>query len=171
LKGSGALTILNGDLYSIPIVGVLAPMLGTILPKQIAGYNIAKEADCTFEVADGNLVTKNFEALTSTFKILLDGRIDFLRDVLDMDAQVRVRGLPGIVFLPFSELLEYKGTGSVSEPRWEAKLFRGVDRKPRQDSPREALKEGEKPAAPTSEPVLPRLKKALTPLFKSPGSR
>lgn len=171
LKGSGALTILNGDLYSIPIVGVLAPMLGTILPKQIAGYNIAKEADCTFEVADGNLVTKNFEALTSTFKILLDGRIDFLRDILDMDAQVRVRGLPGIVFLPFSELLEYKGTGSVSDPRWEAKLFRGVERSPRQDSPREAMKEGEKPASQPAEPVLPRLKKALTPLFKSPGSR
>jgi hypothetical protein len=83
-----------------------------------------------------------------------------------------VRGLPGIVFLPFSELLEYKGTGSVSDPRWETKLFRGVDRSARQDdSPKEAMKEGGKPASPTSEPVLPRLKKALTPLFKSPVSR
>ena len=122
LKGNGALTILNGDLYSIPIVGLLAPMLGTILPKQIAGYNIAKEADCTFDVADGFILTKDFEALTSTFKILLDGKIDFIRDALDLTAQVRVRGLPGIVFLPFSELLQYKGEGSISKAQLTAQV-------------------------------------------------
>lgn len=169
LKGRGALTILNGNLYSIPIVGMLAPVLGTILPKQIAGYNIAKEADCTFEVADGFMVTKDFEALTSTFKILLDGSIDFINDRLDMDAQVRVRGLPGIVFLPFSELLEYKGTGDTSNPKWEAKLLRGVADKPVRAQPLdENNKPVERPAADGMKPLLPQLKKALTPLFRSP---
>lgn len=174
LKGNGALTILNGNLYSIPIVGMLAPVLGTILPKQIAGYNIAKEADCTFSIADGFMVTKDFEALTSTFKILLDGSIDFINDRLDMDAQVRVRGLPGIVFLPFSELLEYKGTGDSANPKWEAKLLRGVsqsDRESRPETNPEAMKEAGEKAAESIKPLLPQLKKALTPLFKSPGSR
>ncbi len=134
LRGTGALAILNGDLYSIPIVGLLAPMLGTVLPRKIAGYNIAKEADCTFEIADGKLVTRDFEALTSTFRLLLDGRIDFLKDELDMNAQVRARGLPGLVLLPFSELLQYKGTGSVGKPNWESKILRGI--KPQQTMPK-----------------------------------
>jgi hypothetical protein len=165
LKGTGALTILNGDLYSIPIVGMLAPMLRTILPKQIAGYNIAKEADCTFSVSDGFMVTKDFTALTSAFKILLDGSIDFLNDRLDMNAQVRVRGLPGIVFLPFSELLEYKGTGPLGSPRWEAKLLRGGERTVKA----QPLDEDNKPVPQPSssegiKPLLPQLKR----LFKSP---
>jgi len=170
LKGNGALTILNGNLYSIPIVGMLAPVLGTILPKKIAGYNIAKEADCTFSVADGFLVTKDFEALTSTFKILLDGSIDFINDQLDMNAQVRVRGLPGLVFLPFSELLQYKGTGDTSNPKWEASLLRGVADKPVRAQPLdENNKPVERPAAEGIKPLLPQLKKALTPLFRSPS--
>lgn len=161
LKGNGALTILNGDLYSIPIVGLLAPMLGTILPKQIAGYNIAKEADCTFDVADGFILTKDFEALTSTFKILLDGRIDFIRDALDLSAQVRVRGLPGIVFLPFSELLQYKGEGSISKARWTSKILKGVTPDKRTSKP-EAEKE-----KPASEPTSPKLqfKNLIPPIF------
>ncbi len=174
LKGTGALTILNGNLYSIPIVGMLAPVLGTILPKQIAGYNIAKEADCTFSVANGFLMTKDFEALTSTFKILLDGSIDFINDRLDMNAQVRVRGLPGIVFLPFSELLEYKGSGDTANPKWEAKLLRGVSQSERATRPGNdpaMIKDAGEKAAETIKPLLPQLKKALTPLFKSPGTR
>lgn len=175
LKGNGSLTILNGDLYSIPVVGVLAPMLGTILPKQIAGYNIAKEADCTFTINDGFLVTKDFEALTSAFKIMLDGNIDFINDRLDMDAQVRMRGLPGIVLLPFSELLEYKGTGDTANPKWEAKLLRGVtqaDRPVKAQPVDENNRPTSRPQEPESlKPLLPQLKKALTPLFKSPGSK
>jgi hypothetical protein len=161
LKGNGALTILNGDLYSIPIVGLLAPMLGTILPKQIAGYNIAKEADCTFEVADGFILTKDFEALTSTFKILLDGKIDFIRDALDLTAQVRVRGLPGIVFLPFSELLQYKGEGSISKARWTSKILKGVTPDKRDDKPGA---EKEKPAPEPTSPKL-QLKNLIPPIF------
>jgi hypothetical protein len=149
---------------------MLAPVLGTILPKKIAGYNIAKEADCTFSVADGFLVTKDFEALTSTFKILLDGSIDFINDQLDMNAQVRVRGLPGLVFLPFSELLQHKGTGDTSNPKWEASLLRGVADKPVRAQPLdENNKPVERPAAEGMKPLLPQLKKALTPLFRSPG--
>lgn len=174
LKGGGAISILNGNLYSIPIVGLLAPMLGTILPKQIAGYNIAKEADCTFSVTDGYVMTEDFEALTSTFKILLSGRIDFIRDLLDLSAQVRVRGLPGIVFLPFSELLQYKGEGSISNPKWTSKILKGVssDNKDMRSVPtEEAKREAERIAGEAPKSVLPLLKKIIPPVFNRPGGR
>lgn len=125
LKGGGAVGIVNGDLYAVPILGPLTPLLGSVLPNQIKGYNVAKEADCTFEVADGYVMTKDFEALTSVFKIAMDGKIDFIRDAVDITAQVRIRGLPGLVFLPFSELLEYRGTGSISDTKWKSNLLSG----------------------------------------------
>lgn len=124
LKGGGAAIIVNGNLYTVPILGPLTPLLGSVLPKTIKGYNVAKEANCTFEVADGFVVTKNFEALTSVFKMALNGRIDFIRDDVDLTAQVRIRGLPGLVFLPFSELLEYRGTGPINSTKWSSNLLR-----------------------------------------------
>lgn len=125
LKGGGAAIIVNGNLYSVPILGPLTPILGSVLPNQIKGYNVAKEGNCTFEVADGYIMTKNFEALTSVFKIALDGKVDFIRDAVDLTAQVRIRGLPGLVFLPFSELLEYRGTGSIKDTNWKSNLLSG----------------------------------------------
>ncbi|MCX6854575.1 MAG: hypothetical protein NTV80_06680 [Verrucomicrobia bacterium] len=174
LKGGGALTILNGNLYSVPLVGVLAPLLGTVLPKQIAGYNVAKEADCTFKVADGFVMTEDFEALTSTFKILLSGRIDFIRDVVDLVAQVRVRGLPGIVFLPFSELLQYHGDGSFSEPMWTAMMLKGgsVNSKQAREAPtEEAKREAERISQDPAKALVPLLKKIVPQMFNRPGGR
>jgi hypothetical protein len=123
LKGGGVLIIVNGNLYAIPVLGPLTPLLGAMLPKPIGGYNVAKEANCTFKVADGFIVTEDMEALTSTFRIISKGAIDFIRDDIDFTAEVRVRGLPGIVFLPVSRLLEYKGEGTVGDPKWKPRLF------------------------------------------------
>lgn len=171
LKGGGAAMIVNGDLGSVPILGPLTPMLGAILPKKISGYNIAKEASCTFDVADGFILTKNFEALTSAFKIVMDGRIDFIRDALDLNAQVRVRGLPGIVFLPFSELLEFRGTGPVSDPKWSSRLLKpGAGGGNRPEPTAAELKEAERIAGPRG--IIPQLpKKPPASIFTRPGGR
>lgn len=123
LKGSGVTIILNGNLYALPILGPLTPLLGAILPSPIRGYNVAKEANCTFRVADGFIVTEDIEALTSTFRLVSSGSVDFLNDQIDFKAQARVRGLPGIVFRPVSQLLEFKGEGTVGNPQWKPHLF------------------------------------------------
>ncbi len=123
LKGNGVAIIVNGNLYAIPIIGPLTSLLTAVIPSPIKGYNVAKEANCTFNVADGFIVTDNFEALTSAFRIVTNGNVDFIKDSIDFDAQVRVRGLPGIVLRPVSELLEYKGEGTVGKPQWRLNPF------------------------------------------------
>jgi hypothetical protein len=123
LKGNGVTIILNGNLYALPILGPLTPLLGALLPSPIRGYNIAKEANCTFRVADGFIVTDDIEALTSTFRLVSSGSIDFLQDQIDFNAQARVRGLPGLVLRPVSQLLEFKGEGTVRTPQWKPHLF------------------------------------------------
>lgn len=171
LKGGGAAYIVNGNLYSVPILGPLTPLLGAVLPNQIKGYNVAKEGNCTFEVADGYIMTKNFEALTSVFKIALSGKVDFIRDNVDLTAQVRVRGLPGLVFLPFSELLEYRGTGSVSNPQWKSNLLSG-NRKSTDRAPpsRENLRDAER-IAKESLPAKKEAPKRPTSIFNRAGGR
>ena len=123
LRGSGVLIILNGNLYALPVLGPLTPLLGSLLPSLIKDYNVAKEANCNFTVSDGFIVTNDFEALTSAFKLVADGRIDFINDDIDFTLQARVRGLPGLVLRPVSELLEYKGVGSLSKPSWHPHLL------------------------------------------------
>lgn len=148
LKGSGVLIILNGNLYAIPVLGPLTPLLGAVLPGQIKGYNVAREASCNFSVADGFVVTDDFEALTSAFKLVANGSVDFLNDNIDFTAQARLRGLPGLVLRPVSELLEFKGEGSVSRPHWRPRYLtlgigsknNGDERKPSEALEAEAAK-------------------------------
>jgi hypothetical protein len=171
LKGGGVGIILNGNLYAVPILGPLTPLLGSMLPGQIKGYNIAKEANCTFEVADGFVISKNFEALTSVFKIALDGRVDFMRDEVDLNAQVRVRGLPGLVFRPFSELLEYRGSGSVNDTKWKSQLLSGTRKMDERAPPsEEALRDAERIAG-ENPPPSKEGPKRLPSIFNRAGGR
>ncbi|MDB6140192.1 MAG: AsmA-like C-terminal region, partial [Verrucomicrobiaceae bacterium] len=123
LKATGALVLLNGNLYAVPVLGPLTPLLGALLPAPIKGYNVAHEANCTFEVGDGFVATDDFVALTSVFKLLSHGTIDFIKDDINFTAQARARGLPGLVLLPVSELLEYKSEGTVGSPNWRPHYF------------------------------------------------
>jgi hypothetical protein len=123
LKGNGVLIILNGNLYALPILGPLTPMLGAVLPSQIKGYNVAREANCNFSVAKGLITTDDFEALTSVFRIVAKGHVDFIHDNIDFAAQARIKGLPGLLLRPVSELLSFKGTGPVAKPKWSPAIF------------------------------------------------
>lgn len=154
LKGGGVLIIVNGNLLALPVLGPLTPLIGAILPSPIRGYNIAKEANCTFEVADGFIVTKDIEALTSSFRIKSSGNIDFIRDDIDFNAEVSVRGITGLVLFPVTKLLAYKGSGTVGNTRWNPRIFGGGnddERKPPTDAElREAQRIGGSPGRPAN---------------------
>jgi len=123
LNGQGAVVILNSNLYAVPILGPLTPLLGAVLPRPIKGYNVAKEANATFKIADGFAVTDDTEALTGVFKIAAKGKIDFIEDRIAFHAQAKFRGLPGLVLFPVSQILEYTGEGTVENPIWRPRFF------------------------------------------------
>lgn len=123
LRGDGVAIIVNGNLYAVPILGPLTPLLGGFLPTPIKGYNIAREGNCTFTIQDGVVRTDDLEALTSAFRLVSKGTVHFMDDRVDFDAQARVRGLPGLVLRPVSELLEYRARGTVSDPKWRPRIF------------------------------------------------
>jgi hypothetical protein len=129
LKGQGALVLLNGNLYAVPILGPLTPLLGALLPRPIKGYNIAKEADATFSIADGFAETQDLEALTAVFRLVVKGKVDFIEDRIQFHAQSKFRGLPGLVLFPVSTILEYTGEGTVGDPVWRPRYFSGSSEK------------------------------------------
>ncbi|MEZ0387071.1 MAG: hypothetical protein ACAI34_08400, partial [Verrucomicrobium sp.] len=161
LRGQGALIILNGNLYAVPILGPLTPLIGAMLPKPISGYNLAKDADCTFQVADGFVRTNDFEALTGVFRLVAKGQIDFLEDRIKFEAQAKFRGLPGLVLFPVSEILEYVGEGSAGQPLWRPRYFSATQEKEKFRKPGEAPESSNTGATiPKAIPVGPRVQKA-----------
>jgi hypothetical protein len=123
LKGDGVAIIVNGNLYAVPILGPLTPLLGGFLPAPIKGFNVAKEATCTYRVENGFLYTDNLEALTAAFRLVAKGNANFIEDKVAFDAQARIRGLPGLVLRPVSELLEYQARGTIGDPAWKSRLL------------------------------------------------
>lgn len=173
LKGGGAALIVNGNLYAVPLLGPLTPLLGAFLPKPIKGYNVAKEASCTFEVTDGFFVTKDLEAETSVFRIVSSGKADYMHDEIDFTAQARVRGIGGLVFFPVSQLLEYQAEGTLGDPKWSPTLLglNTIGKGTSREAPTmEQLKEAEEIGANKSVPVQPEepAKRTLRlPFFRS----
>ena len=159
LKGGGALIIVNGNLLALPVLGPLTPIIGAFLPSPIKGYNVAKKADCTFEVSDGFIVTENVEAVSSAFRIFSRGNVDFIRDDIDFNAEVRMRGL-GILLFPVTQLMAYKGSGTLKDTNWSPRIFGGGnndERKPPTEKQLlEAQRIGGNPSKPKTSPAPPK---------------
>jgi len=164
LKGGGALLIVNGNLLALPVLGPLTPVIGALLPSPIKGYNVAKEADCTFEVSDGFIISDNIEVESSAYRIFSRGNIDFIRDDIDFNAEVRLRGL-GILLFPVTQLLAYKGSGTVGNAKWSPRIFGGGNKDERKPPSERELREakkisgsggkaGETPSAPKRKPLF-----------------
>jgi len=123
VNGEGVAIIANGDLYALPILGPLTVILSSVLPRPVAGYSVARECDATFVIERGVVLMEDFEALTSVFRIRGGGSIDIPQDKVELDMKANVRGAAGFVFFPVSEILEYRGEGTVGDTRWRPKHF------------------------------------------------
>ncbi|CAN5723744.1 hypothetical protein BH20VER1_BH20VER1_31820 [soil metagenome] len=120
MRGSGRIKIANGNVFAIPVFGPLSGFLGSVFPG--SGYSIAKTATATFQVADGVIQTEDLDVAGRLFSMRGRGDIHFLDDRLDMDVRIEPKGA-GALLSPVYKLFEYKGEGSLSNPKWRAKNF------------------------------------------------
>ena len=121
LSGGGDVTIVNGNVFSIPCFGPLSKPVQARLPKIHDDFSVAREANLRFSVTDGMLKTDNFEAKTNTFQLKGSGSVDLHTQELNCDATLNMRGAVGALLAPVSKFFEFKGEGSVSAPQWSAK--------------------------------------------------
>ena len=110
LQGSGTLSIVNGNLFAVPIFAPLAGILNGIAPG--LANNTTHQASASFEVQNGVLVTADFNAKGQGFEMTGTGNIHFLEDKMEFNIRIKTTGLlPGKVF-------EYNGDGPLSKPGW-----------------------------------------------------
>jgi len=121
LKGDGKIEIHDGYIMSIPFLGIISTSLST--KDNDFAMARADEASASFNIKDGCILTKDLKISSFTFSVLGSGKYDFIRDNLDMDMRVNMRGPMGYLLYPISQLFEYHGTGKLASPVWKSKVF------------------------------------------------
>jgi|GEM_PF-765969 len=120
IEGGGELQVKQGDVYQIPVLGGLSQVIGSILP---VGFSKAENAKVKYSFDKGILTMKDLNLYSETFALIGEGTYDYMKDALDLRVRVNVRGLLGLPLFPFSKAFEYRGTGSLKAPKWEANVF------------------------------------------------
>ncbi|MEM8955333.1 MAG: AsmA family protein [Verrucomicrobiota bacterium] len=121
LSGKGKASITNGDIFSIPLLGPLSPLISDLFKDKKAGHSIAREASASFVLQNGAIATEDFEAHTNSFRIRGGGSVNYAKDIVDFHVRMNAKGAPGILLFPVSMLLEYSCEGTMSNPVWRAK--------------------------------------------------
>jgi hypothetical protein len=121
MEGEGKLEITDGYVFAIPFLGPFSDVLNKIVPGM--GYNRARRAGLTFAIDDGIITTRNLEIEGRGFSMFGQGKIWFMDDRMDFDMRLNAQGLPGVLLLPVSELLEYRSDAKFSQPNWRLKVI------------------------------------------------
>ncbi len=122
-QGNGRMHLKQGLIWDIPMFGMVSTVLNSIVPG-IANSR-AEEGNATFTITNSLINTKDLDIRASAMRLYYSGTVDF-------DANVNARleaslfrdwWLPGKVFglalTPLTKLLEYKVTGTLSNPKSE----------------------------------------------------
>jgi hypothetical protein len=120
MRGSGSVRVEEGHVLAIPLFGPLSDVISAIIPG--AGHESARLATADFTIGDQWIRTKNLEIQGAGFELFGDGGVQFPSGRLDLTVRINAKGIPGLVLLPVSKLLEYVSTGFVSDPQWRPKI-------------------------------------------------
>jgi len=119
LRASGRVEVKNGNVFAIPVFGPLSEVVNKMFAGA-AGYSIAHEASAVFAIKDGAIHTDKLKVAGKLFSMLGHGKIDFMKDDLDLDIRVDANGA-GALLTPIYKLFEYHGSGSLTKPVWRPK--------------------------------------------------
>lgn len=125
-NGKGSLALEKGNLFSVPILGPLSPLIGVVLGKRNPTEETAKDASCTYVIRNGVVYSNDFLATTRSLKFTGEGNIDLQKKDIDLLVRMNARGLFGVIALPlrpFMGLFQFKGTGPMMDPHWKTTMF------------------------------------------------
>ena len=127
MSGEGLLALEKAELFSVPIFGPLTPLIGTVLSNEKAGIQQARNAFCTFKIANGVLTTTDFQTSTNSLNFAGDGSLNMVNRTLDMTMRMNARGFVlGLITMPlrpFSGLFQFHGSGPLKDTKWESMKF------------------------------------------------
>ncbi len=123
LEGTGNIGLEKGELFKAPVFGPLSPFIASIQGHQKASHETARDASANFLIRKGVLYTDDFITSTDSLTVQAEGSIDLVHKNLNMTARADTEGILKLVTLPlnltgFSGLLQFQGTGPLSDPKW-----------------------------------------------------
>ena len=122
LAGEGLVALEKAELFTVPMLGPLTPIIGSVLNNSRAGVERARNAFCNFQIKDGILTTEDFQTATTSINFTGDGSVDLANLTLDITLRMNARGLLSLITLPlrpFYGLFQFRGTGALKAPSWE----------------------------------------------------
>ena len=123
LNGYGDLALADGLIWEIRLFGIFSPVLNGIVPG--LGNSRATAANCTFEMTNGVIWSRDLEIRSQAMRLQYRGSLDLQQQVnARVEAELLrdmwvVGPLVSTVFWPVTKLFEYKVTGEVSNPKLE----------------------------------------------------
>ncbi len=121
LRGTGAVSVERGDVFSIPFLGPLSPIINAVLPG--LGFDHAHQASANFQTHGGKIFTGDMDVKGLGFSLFGAGWMGYADDTMNFRVRLNARGLPGAVLRPMSDLFEYASTGPLSKPVWRPKVL------------------------------------------------
>lgn len=132
LRGQGHGEIRNGNLVEFPLFGMIGRLLGEIPGlNHIVDYNI-KQATLDYIIQDKYIITNNFYCTGTNMSLTGNGSVNI--DTLNVNSHLRFhfQGLSKLLMLPVSLLttgmLEFHGTGPLSDVKWTMTPYSGKSR-------------------------------------------
>jgi len=125
-NGKGAIGLEHGNLFSVPMLGPLSPLIGKVLGDRNPTEEQAENASCTYLIRDGVVYSNNFLANTRSLRFTGEGRINLDTKNLNLLVRLNARGLFSFLTLPlkpFMGLFQFQGTGNFSKPKWKSAAF------------------------------------------------
>lgn len=126
LDAEGHIALEKAQLFDVPVLGPLSPVIAAVLGNRRAGFQEANSAFCTFRIRDGVMASNDFLTTTRSLVFTGDGRADLNKLTLDMTIRMNARGLLGVITLPlrpFYGLFQFAGTGPLDSPEWRRVMF------------------------------------------------
>ena len=125
--GFGHVELKEGLLWDIPAVGIVSPILNTIVPG--LGNVRAKDAKATFTITNGVIYSRDLEIHATMMHLKYRGTVDF-DGMIDarMEAQL-LKGVPffgplfSTVLWPVGKLFEYRVTRTLNNPKLDEVYF------------------------------------------------
>jgi len=126
VNGEGFIGLDKADLFYIPIFGPLSPILKNILGHRKTSHEKVRSVSASFVIDKGKVYTNDLSSNTPSASITGDGMIDLKTKEMDLTVRTKTQGLLGFITLPlkpFEKLLQFRGTGSISSPKWSNSPF------------------------------------------------
>ena len=126
MSGEGLFALEKTELFAVPMLGPLSPLISSVLNDRSAGFERAKSAFCTFKIKDGVLSTTDFKTATPSVVFVGNGTVDLKERTLDLTMRMNARGLFSLITLPlrpFYGMFQFRGTGPLKNPKWENVMF------------------------------------------------